>query len=515
MSILEKKYVLILQNKQTTPPQLPTCAIPALKKQARSYSQGRFLFCLCAVQLYNEKSLWFTAIKLYRMVGTDQRINSDTLLRRAPRFYCGSGFVFAALPPWLEPRTACKHRARSPVPLQRHPRLFQRCGTSVSRHALITLRAKNERPSPPWQLILSFAALVVFGAPLVKPLVDTLATHVAPGSQVALRTSSALSEEEIAEKLRVIPVFCVTDREGRPILTEVGSASNTPAGAAAQAELDEPETLSGALGLLDIDSQQRVQKRRAGPATAHRIGSFYLSYDDASRFLEQLSERSAQDKQNLIRDARIVVVPLDEALSFVTPREGGRGKVPDPSDEFHLVPSEQSVRFAERVLKANGALGVNARIRGVPLFSIRGFALQRVVEKDAGAGSEATQVSETANLSTEPLLLTPVFFTLDDVQFAWDRLRQVSNNQGTALPSKLPLDRVYVTDLRTVIQGMRQGSSALELTDGSADYHSVVFLPSRSAMPGTRTDASGSQRTDAQPVLETRATTERHDGAGR
>jgi hypothetical protein len=48
--------------------------------------------------------------------------------------------------------------------------------------------------------------------------------------------------------------------------------------------------------------------------------------------------------------------------------------------------SEQSVRFAERVLKANGALGVNARIRGVPLFSIRGFALQRVVEKDAGAG---------------------------------------------------------------------------------------------------------------------------------
>jgi hypothetical protein len=158
---------------------------------------------------------------------------------------------------------------------------------------------------------------------------------------------------------------------------------------------------------------------------------------------------------------------------------------------------------------------VNARIRGVPLFSIRGFALQRVVEKDAGAGSEATQVSETANLSTEPLLLTPVFFTLDDVQFAWDRLRQVSNNQGTALPAKLPLDRVYVTDLRTVIQGMRQGSSALELTDGSADYHSVVFLPSRSAMPGTRTDASGSQRTDAQPVLETRATTERHDGAGR
>jgi hypothetical protein len=301
-----------------------------------------------------------------------------------------------------------------------------------------------------------------------------------------------LGEDEIAGKLRVIPVFCVTDREGRPLLTEVSSSAVTSLGSTNSSKSARKDAFGGALGLLDATEQHKALDTRSDAASDRRVGYFYLDYRDAASFLHQLQDEYDEDgTTDLARDAHIVAIPLDEALNFVSPTEGGRGRVPDPTDEFHLVPSEQSVRFAARVLRANGALGASARIRGVPLFSIRGFALQRVVEDSTTTQAEATSVSAATATSKTPSLLTPMFFTPDDVQFAWDRLRQISNEQGSTLTSNVPLDRVQVTDLRTVLQGMRQGSGSFQPADATVDYRSLVFLPSR--MSAAETDPQATQ----------------------
>ncbi|KAF6000773.1 hypothetical protein F1559_003380 [Cyanidiococcus yangmingshanensis] len=384
---------------------------------------------------------------------------------------------------------------RSTKKLQ-HPCLWSRQRRLLPRPMVRTWRASADRPSPPWRLIISVAALLVFSGPIVQPLFDTLTSKLVPSSQTATREAARLTEDEIDSKLRAIPVFCVTDREGRPLLSELSSSSSSTSssvsslGSSRQQESAFPDASGGALGLLDAAGRRKAQDTLSKPAPERRIGYFYLDYRDASNFLRQIHDRQDGEASDLVRDAHIVAIPLDEALKFIPPREGGQGRVPDPSDEFHLVPSEQSVRFAERVLRANGALGASARIRGIPLFSIRGFALQRVVEDGSKPESKTMNTSGGTTASDEPALLTPLFFAPDDVQLAWDRLRQISSTQGTALPSQLPLDRVQVTDLRTVLQEMRQGTGGFQSADTMTDYRSLVFLPSRLPAPESgRADA--------------------------
>lgn len=134
-------------------------------------------------------------------------------------------------------------------------------------------------------------------------------------------------------KLHKVPVFTVSDEEGRPFMVETD------------------DHLS-------------------------RKGYFFVSPDDAEEYLARVKDGT--------EDAKVLPVGLDEALKFTLKRRNGGSKsVPET---FTLFPSERELDVAETT--TNGEFGKIFPGNSVPIYYADGLAFS--VGSSGGASSEAT-----------------------------------------------------------------------------------------------------------------------------
>ncbi|MEG4170363.1 MULTISPECIES: Tic22 family protein [unclassified Microcoleus] len=152
---------------------------------------------------------------------------------------------------------------------------------------------------------------------LVK--VDWLAASEA-GNLKAL----ALSNAQIDEKLRSVPVFTTTDATGALLITS-------------------------------------VPKKGEGQSGNDSVAQIFISQQDARAFVEQLKTRNPQ----LAASVRVLPVSLGEIYQLSQANKGKPDEV-----KFTYVPAPQQVESAKTVLRQNGQQ-VN-EYSGVPLFVARG-----------------------------------------------------------------------------------------------------------------------------------------------
>eukprot|EP00871_Galdieria_phlegrea_P000239 jgi/Galph1/1215/GphlegSOOS_G6087.1 len=143
----------------------------------------------------------------------------------------------------------------------------------------------SKKKNPVWSGLLIGTIVVAFLVPYLSGF---------------LTSDNGLSEEEIALKLHQVPVFAVTDSEGKPFL------------------LENPTKKSD------------------------REGYFFLDKDDA------LSFRDFVVSQNTEIEPKVFPLTLDVAEKFV------QGKVQSMTlnDHFHLTPNEEDLEYADQVLKS-------------------------------------------------------------------------------------------------------------------------------------------------------------------
>ena len=323
-------------------------------------------------------------------------------------------------------------------------------------HGTLSMRTGNKRTR--WTTLGAGLLIGVFGLSTLLPLVDSLrepdaalsSTSGGGGGVQGRRASlgSKLSSDEIANKLRSVPVFSVTDATGRPILSE-NTAGRQPF----------PGDELGARGLVDANKASDDSAR-----PGRRLGLFFLDYADAENYRGIVQKRAAELGMEALREIRVVSIPLEDALAFVPVPEGGRGQQPDPSDEFHLSPSTASMQFADEVMRASDDPLANATYSGgVPVFVIRGLALVKQTVRADGSTAPAPDGDQ----------IVPLFFDPDDLQVAWQRLRQTGQRDTAQLPEKLPLQRVEVSDLTLVLKRLRQGDPELRPLSFFASRRSV------------------------------------------
>jgi len=154
---------------------------------------------------------------------------------------------------------------------------------------------------------------------LVK--VDLLAASEA-GNLKAL----ALSNTQIDEKLRPVPVFTITDAAGAPLIAS-------------------------------------VPKQDEGQSGNDSVAGIFISQQDAQAFVEQLKTRNPQ----LAASVRVIPVSLGEIYQLSQANKGKPDEV-----KFAFVPAPQQVQSAKTVLQQTGQQ-VN-EYSGVPLFFARGGA---------------------------------------------------------------------------------------------------------------------------------------------
>ncbi|HEY9624358.1 MAG TPA: Tic22 family protein [Crinalium sp.] len=129
----------------------------------------------------------------------------------------------------------------------------------------------------------------------------------------------ALTQEQVAERLRSVPVFTLTDSQGSPLIASP-----------AQGEQGTP------------------------------VAGVFISQQDAQNFLDGLR----QSNPNLARDVQIRPVSLAEVYQLA--RQAGQQSEPL---EFAFIPIQQEVQTARSLLQESGQ---NAdQFRGVPLFLAR------------------------------------------------------------------------------------------------------------------------------------------------
>jgi len=149
--------------------------------------------------------------------------------------------------------------------------------------------------------------------------VDLLAASKA-GNLKAL----ALSNTEIDEKLRQVPVFAIADAVGAPLIAS-------------------------------------VPKQGQGQSGKDSVTGIFISPQDAQAFIEQLKTTNPQ----LAASVRVRVVSLGEVYQISQANKG----TPDEL-KFAYVPAPQQVQSAKTVLQQTGQQ-VN-EFKGVPLFLARG-----------------------------------------------------------------------------------------------------------------------------------------------
>jgi hypothetical protein len=129
----------------------------------------------------------------------------------------------------------------------------------------------------------------------------------------------ALTPEQIAQKLRVVPVFTIANNQGAPLVA------------------------------------QPPQGQKGNP-----VAGVFISRKDANAFLENLKARNPA----LAKDVRVVPVSLAEVYQL---NQGSQGK-PDKLD-FAYVPAKQQVDSAMAILKQGGQQV--KQFNGTPLFVAR------------------------------------------------------------------------------------------------------------------------------------------------
>lgn len=153
-----------------------------------------------------------------------------------------------------------------------------------------------------WSTALSLVSGVLLGA-------------LTAGAQQVL----ALTDEQIIDRLRPVPVFTITDAEGSPLVASPGEGE-------------------------------------AGTAVA----GVFISQQDAQNFLNSLREQNPQVAQNV----QVVPVSLAEVYQLARTSESQE----DPL-EFAFVPMPQQVQLALTILRQSGE--AVEQFQGVPLFVAR------------------------------------------------------------------------------------------------------------------------------------------------
>lgn len=149
-------------------------------------------------------------------------------------------------------------------------------------------------------------------------LIGLIASSFLPVSGI-LRNSFSNNGEVLAEtKLHKVPVFTVTDGEGRPFL---------------------------------VESDDHLSRR----------GYFFVDPRDAEGYLERVKQDTT--------DAKLLPVGLDEALNYVMKRKGNAKQV---SERFTLFPSEREVNIAREV--TNNLFAATFGNDAIPLFYVEGLA---------------------------------------------------------------------------------------------------------------------------------------------
>lgn len=148
--------------------------------------------------------------------------------------------------------------------------------------------------------------------------VDWLATYEAETLKAL-----ALSNSQIDQKLRSVPVFVITDAVGAPLVAS-------------------------------------VPKQGEGQSGKDSVAEIFISQQDALAFVEQLKTRNPE----LAAAVRVLPVSLGEIYQIT---ESNKGKADEV--KFNYVPASQQVESAKTVLRQNGQQ-VN-EYSGVPLFVAR------------------------------------------------------------------------------------------------------------------------------------------------
>ena len=136
----------------------------------------------------------------------------------------------------------------------------------------------------------------------------------------------ALSNTQIDEKLRSVPVFAITDAQGAPLIASVPKQGQQQSG---------------------NDSLTKI----------------FISQQDAQAFVDQLKTTNPQ----LAASVRVTLVSLGEIYQLTQANKGKPEEV-----QFAFVPAQQQVQSAKTVLQQTGQQ-VN-EFNGVPLFLARGGA---------------------------------------------------------------------------------------------------------------------------------------------
>lgn len=133
----------------------------------------------------------------------------------------------------------------------------------------------------------------------------------------------ALTQDQIMQKLRPVPVFTIANSEGAPL----------------------------------VASPQNGQK-------GNPVAGVFVNQTDAQAFLENLKTRNP----DIAKNVRVVPVSLAEVYKLNT---ANQGKTEKDKLVFTLVPSRQQVDTAQTLLKQSGD---KDQFNGTPLFVARGGA---------------------------------------------------------------------------------------------------------------------------------------------
>lgn len=143
---------------------------------------------------------------------------------------------------------------------------------------------------------------------------------VVAGSMLTLTTRAiALTEEQVVEQLRPVPVFAITDAEGSPLVAAP-----------------------------------------AGEDTGEPVAGVFISQEDAQAFLNNLREANPE----LAQDVQVVPVSLAEVYELALATRDDANRI-----NFTFVPEEEQVATAVSLLQAVDQ--TVTEFEGVPLFMAR------------------------------------------------------------------------------------------------------------------------------------------------
>lgn len=157
----------------------------------------------------------------------------------------------------------------------------------------------------------------------------------------------------------------------------------------------------------------------------HQIGLIFFSHEDALKMLNDMKKNPGAS------DARVYIMGLDKAYEMVKAKPTPSGIRGQNGEELKMVfrfyPDSKQVKHAKQLLRK--AKSSTKDMEGIPVFVAKGLALKR--------GSEN---------------VIPVFLTKEDLDQAWERMREKND--------KLPRQAsVEVGNLMFIVSEMEKGDN--------------------------------------------------------